>query len=146
MFCAFFFFLVFSRMTKLPLPSGISWLCHLCAPNCGRVSRIVHAGMCRHARDWQLGAQCACVCVCVSKETLLVVKYGQVPVSCFVFFFFFFVAEVHVAKCPRRQTTLSLSLDCILSIHFFFFLLHRCLRTKLYFRTLRQHHSLRQLF
>lgn len=56
------------------------------------------------------------VCVCVSKETLLVVKYGQVPVSCFVFF----VAEVHVAECPRRQTTLSLSLNCILCLFIFF--------------------------
>lgn len=104
-------------MTKLPLPSGISWLCHLCAPNCGRVSRIVHAGMCRLARDWQLGVQCECVCVCQQRDA----ARCKVWPSAALLFRFFFFAEVHVAKCPRRQTTLSLSLNCMLCLFVFFF-------------------------
>lgn len=66
-------------MAKLPLPSGISWLCHFaglrpgvahCSRRCVPACRRLAAGS---------------ACVCFSKGTLFVVKYGRVPVSRFVF-------------------------------------------------------------
>lgn len=107
-------------MAKLPLPSGISWLCHFVCPE-------LRPGVAHRSRRYvlacqRLAARSACVCVCVYQQRDAA-RCKVWPSASLSFHFSLLAAEVHVTECPRRQTTLSLSLNCMLCIFFFFFFL-----------------------
>lgn len=111
-------FSIFPIMAKLPLPSGISWLCHFVCPE-------LRPGVAHRSRRYvlacqRLAARSACVCVCVYQQRDAA-RCKVWPSASLSFHFSLLAAEVHVTECPRRQTTLSLSLNCMLCILFFFF-------------------------